>query len=153
MMAGSPSPMGNAKVHYVVESSGMRIVCDESCTGIRYFRDLVDEGPRDLDDTITAVADRYFKIDCSCFSPNTERVDNVKSLIEGYGIEGVVHNILQYCHTYNVEAKVIDKALEKMGIATIKFVTDYSEADTEQLRVRAEAFAEMAGSRSSPTDH
>ncbi len=146
MVAGSPSPMGYAKVHWVLESSGMRVVCDESCTGVRYFRDLVDVGPTDLEGMIDAVADRYFKIDCSCFSPNIERMDNVKALVKEYNVQGVVHSVLQYCHTYDIESKAVDKVLAEMGIPSIKIVTDYSEEDVEKLKVRVEAFMEVSAS-------
>jgi len=114
LLAGSPSPMGNAKVHQIVESSGLRIVADESCTGLRYFRDLVDETPTDLNGMMQAIADRYFSIDCSCFSPNKERIENITNIIKEYHIQGVVHNILQYCHTYNIEAAAIDKIIYEL---------------------------------------
>lgn len=143
MLAGSPSPMGNAKVHHIVESSGLRIVVDESCTGLRYFRDLVDETPTDLDGMLKAIADRYFSIDCSCFSPNKERMENISKLIKEYSVQGVVHNILQYCHTYNIEAAAIDKGLQEIGIPSIKIETDYSQEDVGQIKTRIEAFAEV----------
>ncbi len=143
MLAGSPSPMGNAKVHHIVESAGLRIVVDESCTGLRYFRDLVDENPADLDGMMRAIADRYFSIDCSCFSPNKERIENIHNLIKDYNVQGIVHNVLQYCHTYNIEAKVIDNSLNEMGIPTIKIETDYSQEDVGQIKTRIEAFAEV----------
>lgn len=143
LLAGSPSPMGNAKVHYIVESSGLQVVVDESCTGLRYFRDLVDETPTDLDRMIRAIADRYFSIDCSCFSPNKERIENINRLVQEYQVQGVVHNILQYCHTYNIEAAAIDKYLNQIGIPSIKIETDYSQEDVGQLRTRVEAFAEV----------
>lgn len=143
MIAGSPSPMGNAKVHFIVESSGLRIVVDESCTGLRYFRDLVDESQADLDGMMKAIADRYFSIDCSCFSPNKERVENINKLIKEYQIQAVIHNVLQYCHTYNIEAAMIDKSLNEQGIPSLKIETDYSQEDIGQLRTRIEAFAEV----------
>lgn len=143
MLAGSPSPMGNAKVHHIVELAGLRIVADESCTGLRYFRDLVDETPTDLDGMMQAIAERYFSIDCSCFSPNTERIENINKLINEYQVQGVVHNILQYCHTYNIEAAAIDKSLKEIGIPSIKIETDYSQEDVGQIKTRIEAFAEV----------
>ena len=143
MIAGSPSPMGNAKVHYIIESSGLRIVVDESCTGLRYFRDLVDESSTDLDGMMQAIADRYFSIDCSCFSPNKERIDNINKLIKEYQVQAVVHNVLQYCHTYNIEAAAIDKSLKELGIPSLKIETDYSQEDVGQLKTRIEAFAEV----------
>lgn len=143
MFAGSPAPMGFAKVHYVVESAGMRIVVDESCTGQRYYRDLVDEGAGTVEDMLEAIADRYFRIDCACFSPNTERMENVRETAAEYRIGGVVHLILQYCHGYDIEAKALDKVLGKAGIPSLKVVSDYGEQDEEQIRVRVEAFREM----------
>jgi benzoyl-CoA reductase/2-hydroxyglutaryl-CoA dehydratase subunit BcrC/BadD/HgdB len=152
MMAGTPSPMGNAKVHHVVESSGLQVVVDESCTGLRYFRDLVDESPADLDGLIRAVADRYFKIDCPCFSPNTERLEALGPVVKEYNVQGVVQNILQFCHGFNIEAKAIEKVLTGAGIPSLKIVTDYSDEDAEQLRVRTESFAEIlkAGGEACP---
>jgi benzoyl-CoA reductase/2-hydroxyglutaryl-CoA dehydratase subunit BcrC/BadD/HgdB len=150
LLAGTPSPMGSAKVHHAVETSGMRIVADESCTGVRYYRDLVDETPADLDGMLKAVADRYFKIDCACFSPNAERLENATALAGEFKVQGVVQNILQYCHGFNVEAKAVEDALKKCGIPSIKIVTDYAEEDMEQIRVRLEAFCEMLGAEPSP---
>lgn len=147
MLAGSPSPMGNAKVHYAVESSGMRVVVDESCTGLRYFRDDVDDTPGDLDTLMERVADRYFSIDCACFSPNRERMDNAREIVKEYRVEGVIHNILQYCHGYDIEAAALDKTLGELEIPSLKIVTDYSEEDVEQIKVRTDAFAEMINSR------
>lgn len=145
LMAGSPSPMGNAKVHAIVEGAGLQIVADESCTGIRYFRELVDESATDLDGMMRALAERYFMIDCSCFSPNSERFDNIEKIIKEYQIQGVVQNVLQYCHTYNVEAKAVENRLKNLNIPSLKIVTDYSEEDIGQIRTRVEAFAEVLG--------
>jgi benzoyl-CoA reductase/2-hydroxyglutaryl-CoA dehydratase subunit BcrC/BadD/HgdB len=150
LLAGTPSPMGSAKVHYVVETSGMRIVADESCTGVRYYRDLVDDSPEDLDGLLDAVADRYFRIDCACFSPNSERIENAVALAREYRVQGVVHNVLQYCHGFNVEAKALEIALLKIGLPSLKLVTDYAEQDVENLRVRAQAFSEMLGAPAAP---
>jgi len=143
LVAGSPSPMGYAKVHFAIESSGFRVVADESCTGIRYYRDLVDESPFGLDSMLDAVADRYFTIDCSCFSPNTERVENILHLVEDHRIEGVVHAILLFCHTYNIEARVIDNALRKKNVPSLKIVTDFAYEDLERIKVRLDAFREQ----------
>ncbi len=150
MMAGTPSPMGNAKVHHIVETSGLRIVADESCTGLRYYRELTDEGQADLDSMIKAVADRYFAIDCSCFSPNSERLQNLKQLVQDFRADGVVQNILQYCHGYNIEAKAVENALKDIGIPSLKIVTDYSQEDAGQIRTRVEAFAELLEERDEP---
>ena len=43
MVSGCPSVMGNWKLHALVESAGALIVCDETCTGSRYYENLVEE--------------------------------------------------------------------------------------------------------------
>ena len=140
MVAGCPSVMGNWKIHYIIESSGAVVVCDESCTGTRYFENLVAEEGGSIDEQLRALAERYMKIDCSCFSPNDERIDNVLRLAREYKVDGVVQYILQYCHGYNVEAINVAGALKQEGIPELKIETDYSEEDTGQLRTRVEAF-------------
>lgn len=143
LFAGTPSPMGHAKVHWAAETSGLRIVADESCTGIRYYRGLVPEDLETVDQMVEAVADRYFTIDCPCFSPNRERFDNLRDLIGEFRAEAVIHNVLQFCHGFNIEAGALDGMLKDMGVPSLKIVSDYSEEDGEQIRVRMEAFREV----------
>ncbi len=149
VMAGTPSPMGYAKIHAAAEMSGLRVVMDESCTGLRYSRNYVPEDLETTEEMIEAVADRYFQVDCACFSPNFERRDNLKVVVEEYRAEGVLHNILQYCHGFNVEAGVMDGMLSEMGVPTLKVVSDYSQEDFEQIRIRMEAFKGVIENRRS----
>ena len=142
MVSGCPSVMGNWKLHHLIESAGAVVVCDETCTGTRYFSALVEERDGDLDAQIAAIAARYLEIDCSCFSPNDERIASVVRLARDYRVDGVVQYVLQYCHTYNVEAVRVASALKESGVPSLKIVTDYSEEDTGQLRIRVEAFLE-----------
>jgi benzoyl-CoA reductase/2-hydroxyglutaryl-CoA dehydratase subunit BcrC/BadD/HgdB len=147
VLAGCPSPLGNSKVHHIVESAGMRAVADESCTGSRYCRDLVDESAAGLDGLLMSIADRYFALDCSCFSPNTERLDNIASLVADFRADGVIQNILQYCHTYNVEAVAVERMLKAKSVPSLTIETDYSPEDEGQIRTRVEAFREMIEAR------
>ena len=145
MVSGCPSVMGNWKLHHLIESAGAAVVCDETCTGTRYFSALVEERDGGLDDQIAAIAARYLTIDCSCFSPNDERIDAVLRLAGEYRVDGVVQYVLQYCHTYNVEAVRVASALKEAGVPSLKIVTDYAEEDTGQLRLRVDAFLEGLG--------
>lgn len=142
MVSGCPSVMGNWKVHGLIEKGGAAIVADETCTGSRYFEYLVDESPTDVDSQLAALADRYLKINCACFTPNTERIESVPKKAADYNVQGVVQYILQYCHGYNVEAIRIDGALKQVNIPSLKLETDYSEEDVGPLRTRVEAFIE-----------
>ena len=99
-----------------------------------------------MDELIEAIADRYLRIDCSCFTPNTERIEHVVELAREYNVDAVVQYVLQYCHTYNIEALRITGTLDKEGIPSIVIETDYSEEDEGQLRTRVEALVESIGS-------
>jgi benzoyl-CoA reductase/2-hydroxyglutaryl-CoA dehydratase subunit BcrC/BadD/HgdB len=142
MISGCPSVSGNWKVHSLVEKAGASIVIDETCTGTRYFENLVDETATDLTGQLNAIADRYMKINCSCFTPNTDRIKDVVNKTKEYKVHGVIHYVLQYCHTYNIEAIKLDSALKKENVPTLKIETDYSEEDIGQLRTRIDAFLE-----------
>jgi benzoyl-CoA reductase/2-hydroxyglutaryl-CoA dehydratase subunit BcrC/BadD/HgdB len=142
MFSGCPAVMGNWKLHSLVEASGAAIVHDESCTGARYFENLVDETASDLDGQIAAIADRYLKINCACFTPNQERIDGIVRKVKEYNVQGVVEYVLHTCHGYNLEALRVEAALKEAGVPSLKVVTDYSEEDTGQLRTRIEAFLE-----------
>jgi benzoyl-CoA reductase/2-hydroxyglutaryl-CoA dehydratase subunit BcrC/BadD/HgdB len=142
MISGCPSVMGNWKLHALVESAGAIVVCDETCTGSRYYENPVAETGDGLEAQLAAIADRYLRIECSCFSPNDERLASVARLAREFRIDGVVQYVLQYCHTYNIEAVAVAAALKEAGVPSLKIVTDYAEEDTGQLRLRVDAFLE-----------
>ncbi len=150
MVSGCPSVMGNWKIHSIIENSGAAVVADETCTGTRYFQNLVDESPKEVDGMVKALADRYMKITCSCFTPNNERMDSISAMVDEYRIEGVVQYILQFCHTYNIEAIRVEKVLKEKGIPQVRIETDYSREDSAQIATRIEAFLEKMSAQAVP---
>jgi len=141
LISGSPMAIPNWKLHHIIESLGAVVVCEESCTGTRFFSDLVK--PADsLDDQIKAIADRYMNIHCACFTPNDERLDDIVRLAKEYQADGVIHYNLLFCHTYANEAVRVEKRLKEEKIPLLRVETDYSD-DSGQLRTRIEAFLEM----------
>ncbi len=142
LLSGCPMAVPNWKLPYVTESAGAVIVGEESCIGTRNFRDLVDESGTTLDEMIDALAERYMQIDCACFTPNTERLENVTALAKDMRADGVIHYSLLFCQPYSHEAMKVDKALQDQGIPMISIETDYSMEDVEQLKTRIEAFVE-----------
>jgi len=143
MLSGCPMAVPNWKLPYVIESSGAVIVGEESCIGTRNIRDLVDEGGESLDELLNAIVDRYMRIDCACFTPNTERMDNIVSMARDLKVDGVVHYGLSFCQPYAIEAFKVEKALKAADIPMLSIETDYSMEDVEQLKTRVEAFVEM----------
>lgn len=142
LLSGCPMAVPNWKLPYVVEGSGAVIVGEESCIGTRNSRDLVDESGDTMEAMLDAIADRYMKIDCACFTPNNERLDNVTALAKNLNADGVIHYSLLFCQPYSHEALKIDNALQAEGIPMLSVETDYSMEDVEQLKTRVEAFVE-----------
>jgi benzoyl-CoA reductase/2-hydroxyglutaryl-CoA dehydratase subunit BcrC/BadD/HgdB len=142
LISGSPMAIPNWKLHHLLESAGAVVVAEESCTGTRLFSELTRQ-EKSLDDQLQAIADRYMNIHCACFTPNEERLDDVVRLAREYEADGVVHYNLQFCHTYANEAVSVQRRLKKEGIPLLRIETDYSDADTGQLKTRIEAFLEM----------
>jgi benzoyl-CoA reductase/2-hydroxyglutaryl-CoA dehydratase subunit BcrC/BadD/HgdB len=133
----------NWKLPYVTESSGAIIVGEESCVGTRNIRDLVDESGDSLDAMIDALTDRYLKIDCACFTPNSERVDNILDLARDSKADGVLQYTLMFCQPYAQENFRVEKNLQRAEIPSMVVETDYGMEDVEQLKTRIEAFVEM----------
>ncbi|WP_027180312.1 double-cubane-cluster-containing anaerobic reductase [Maridesulfovibrio bastinii] len=143
LLSGCPMAVPNWKLPYVVESSGAVIVGEESCIGTRNTRDLVDESGETVEEMLDAICERYMKIDCACFTPNNERLENITSLAKETKADGVLHYSLMFCQPYTHEAFKVEKKLKETGIPMLAIETDYSMEDIEQLKTRVEAFVEM----------
>jgi len=146
MVAGVPMALPNWKLHNLVEGAGAVIVNEESCIGTRYYKDLMNEDSEDMDIILRNLTKRYMQIDCSCFTPNDDRIDQVLKEYKESNAEGIIHYSLQFCHTYNVEEIRIRKACEKESIPYMFIESDYSPEDVGQLQTRVEAFLEQIGS-------
>ena len=143
MLSGCPMAVPNWKLPYIVESSGAVIVGEESCIGTRNIRDLVDESGDTLEEMLDALVDRYMRIDCACFTPNQERLQNIVAMAQDLEVKGVIHFALNFCQPYAMEAFKVGRALEGAGIPMLSIETDYSMEDVEQLKTRVDAFLEM----------
>ena len=143
MLTGTPLAIPNWKLHNIVETSGAAIVCEEMCTGTRYFENLVDESKTTLEDQYMALAERYMKINCACFTPNEGRIDDILRLAKEYKVDGIIDVNLKFCNLYDTEGYFVEKALKKSGIPVLGIETDYTDSDAGQLRTRISAFIEM----------
>jgi benzoyl-CoA reductase/2-hydroxyglutaryl-CoA dehydratase subunit BcrC/BadD/HgdB len=143
MILGTPFAIPNWKLHNAVENTGGVVINEESCIGHRYFKDNVDlEGVSDEDTFLERLMERYSKIDCACFTPNTPRTDKIVQMYKDRQADGVIYYTLSFCHTYNVEAHLVTEALEKEGIPCLVIESDYSPEDAGQIKTRVEAFLE-----------
>jgi benzoyl-CoA reductase/2-hydroxyglutaryl-CoA dehydratase subunit BcrC/BadD/HgdB len=142
MLAGCPIVPPNWKVPDILEELGGVIVTDELCTGSRGYWYLVGEEGRSVDEMVTALADRYIMCECPCFVPNTPRLKRIVESVQAWNVKGVIYYQLLFCHTLNIEAMEVERALRQVGTPMCKIDTDYSEQGAEALRTRLESFLE-----------
>ena len=147
MVSGCPMAVPNWKLPSIAESLGASIVVEESCVGTRYFMDMVEPKGDSLKELLEALVEKYAKIPCACFTPNNARVESIEEMSRDFGVDGVVYYTLQFCHSYNVEAVKVGKALKAEDLPMLKIETDYTMEDAEQIRTRLEAFLEMIRSK------
>ena len=143
MLTGTPLAIPNWKLHNIVETSGAAIVCEEMCTGTRYFENLVDESKTTLEDQYMDLAERYMKINCACFTPNEGRIDDILRLAKEYKVDGIIDVNLKFCNLYDTEGYFVERAMKEAGIPVLGIETDYTDSDAQQLRTRISAFIEM----------
>ena len=140
LLTGCPSSGAPMKVVKAIEENGGNVVVYENCGGAKSVDRLIDE---EAEDIYQAIAERYLAIGCSVMTPDTNRYELLERLLDEYQVEGVVEMTLQACHTYNIEAKSIEKRVKEKGLPYIHIETDYSQADVGQLDTRIAAFLEM----------
>ena len=139
LLTGVPVGMGSHKVIQIIEESKANVVALENCSGYKQVFEVDKTLP-----PIEALARQYLAVPCSVMSPNPGRMDLLRQMIQEFNVDGVVDLTWQACHTYNVEAYQVQKLVnEELGLPCLHIETDYSQSDTEQLRVRIQAFIEM----------
>ncbi len=119
MLTGTPLAIPNWKLHNIVETSGAVVVCEEMCTGTRYFERYVDESKETVEEQIDAIAERYMGINCACFTPNHARIDDIIRLAKEYKVDGIIDVNLKFCNLYDTEGYFVERALKEEGIPVL----------------------------------
>ena len=140
LLTGVPTGMGSHKVVRLIEECGGSVVCLDNCSGYKKTRVMMDESG----DPLTEMARRYLDVPCAVMSPNPRRYAAIEELAADFSVNAVVDLTWQGCQTYAVESWSLKKFVqESLSLPYMQIETDYSETDTEQLKVRIEAFIEM----------
>lgn len=142
LLTGVPVGLGSDKVVRLLEAAGGQVVCFESCGAYKKV-----EPVRQSDDPLRAIAECYLNIPCSCMSPNRNRFELVARLAREFQVDGIIDLTWQACHTYNIESYSLRRYVQQeTGLPFLQIETDYSESDSEQLKLRLEAFLELLAS-------
>ncbi len=141
LLTGCPVGKGSEKAVTIIEELGARVVCMENCSGLKGMSLQVDESG----DPWQALARRYLEIPCSCMTPNSNRLSDLRQMAEQFKVDAVMDLTWLGCHTYNGESFSIQTFVEEeLGLPFLHIETDYSASDTEQLKTRIEALIELA---------
>ena len=142
LLTGCPVGSEEGKIVDLVEEGGGSLVAMENCGGYKTVENRIDE--TDPRDPMALLAEKYLSIPCSVMTPNEARLRLLERMARDFAIDGVIDLTWQACHTYNVESYwVADLVRNRLGLPFLHLETSFSDADTETLRVRIEAFMEM----------
>jgi len=143
VLTGAPIVWPNFKPIQVLEECGADVVSDTLCTGLQTCADPARTDESSMNALLRALAARsVFGSLCPCFTDATNRFNRVLDLVERTHARGVVHYALRLCQPFDLETGRLEQLLKARGIPLLTLRTDYSLEDTEQLRVRVEAFLE-----------
>jgi bzd-type benzoyl-CoA reductase N subunit len=124
----------------LIEESGGEVVCDDLCTGSRYFWDCIE---RD-DDPLLALSRHYLsKIPCARMMDSNRRLDYVMDLVAEFDVHGVICYTLKFCDTFLYDIPLLKKRLDAQNIPSLFLDSDYTPGTMGRLKTRIEAFLEM----------
>lgn len=141
----SASVLDDTELMEAIEEAGGTVVCDDVCTGIRYFwGEAAEDG-----DPLEALADRYLqKLPCPRTFNANARIDFLMHNIADYRVDGAIIYILRCCDAHLFEMPGLQERLKANGTPTLYLQGDHSSAISEETRNRIAAFIEMLGGRS-----
>jgi len=144
LMTGSPMVFPNLKMPLILEELGAIVVADETCAGDRMLADPINYRENSLDAMVKGIAMKSI-LPCSCptFAYNNDRLFRLKQMVADFNVDGIVYNVLRGCLPYDFEVRNVEKLSDELGIPVIRVETDYNTEDTEQIKIRLEAFTEM----------
>lgn len=144
LLAGSPVSFPALKIPLLIEEQGGILAADETCPGDREAVDVVSVCEDTLDGCFRALANRCVRpCPCPVFPDNGLRIRRLDKAVEEGHIDGIIYHVLRGCLVHDYEYEQIEQHFRAKNIPVMRLESDFSEEDTEQLRIRIEAFIEM----------
>lgn len=127
----------------MVEERGSTIVCDDHCTGSRYFWNEVEPG----EDLLRSIAKRYVeRTPCPSKDwPQRLRFDRILKFAKDYRVDGAIIVQQKFCDPHEMDKVALLDTLEKYDIPTLALEFDVT-VPLGPMRIRVDAFLEtLAG--------
>ena len=124
----------------MLEETGLQVVADDLCTGIRHFHPPSGQGK----DPIERLIDRYLRrLPCPARVRAKDRVSPIMEMIGRSGARGIIFLFQKFCTPHLADYPILSKELKKEGIPNILIEMEETGVMEGQLRTRLEAFVEM----------
>ena len=129
-----------------VEESGGSIVCEDTCTRLRYFYGLTEEDS----EPISAIAKRYmeYKTPSAGLISFERRSSAILKMVKDFKIDAVVYYILKFDDPYLFEFPEMKDFLDNNGIPVLRIETEHNTSAIGQINTRLQAFMETLKLRS-----
>jgi len=130
----------------MVESVGARIAIDDHCTGTRYFWNQAVPDPKQPNDRLQTIANRYIdRPACPTKDwPERKRLPHIAKLAQDYKVQGAIVIQQKFCDPHELDIPSIIKMFKSKNIPTLFLEFDVT-VPIGQFKTRVEAFLEMIG--------
>jgi benzoyl-CoA reductase/2-hydroxyglutaryl-CoA dehydratase subunit BcrC/BadD/HgdB len=139
LLIGSPIFFPNVKIPTVLHNVGIRNY--ENHCGVpdpEDYTELMEHDPSSLNSMFRDLNELHYR---SAQNDIARALCSDTSFLQN--ASGVIYHLLKGQLMYAYEANRIEKAAIRAGIPFVCIETDYTNADTEQIRIRLEAFSEL----------
>jgi len=128
----------------LIEDTGGLVVADGLCFGAKLFGNINTQ----IGDTFDSITAHYYhNILCPrMYGDHKRRLSVVKDVAKKANVDGVVLQAIKFCDLHGIENVLLEKGLQKEGLATLKLEREYGPlADMGRYRTRVQAFLEQIG--------
>jgi benzoyl-CoA reductase/2-hydroxyglutaryl-CoA dehydratase subunit BcrC/BadD/HgdB len=142
LLIGPSIGYGDYEVLQLVKAAGGDIVIEEICEGVRYYWNKIES----KGDLLESLAREYLvdRVPCAFMRYSTgKRLDFALKLVKDFDVAGIIWYELLCCETYDAESYFFSQKMGERNIPMLILESDYSTANTGQLKTRIEAFIEI----------
>ncbi|MFN3466933.1 MAG: 2-hydroxyacyl-CoA dehydratase family protein [Candidatus Brocadiales bacterium] len=134
--------LGSPELISLIERLGAQVVCEDLCTGMQYFSNLVENGSKG---PLTALAQRYLNIPTARMVDTEARWRYLHRMAEEYNVDGIVYFALKFDDIYLFEYPFIRSKFQKAGYPVLLIEAENFLTNVGQIETRVQAFMEMLG--------
>ncbi len=136
------SIIDNPVFYQMIEKTGGRVVCDDTCIGYRVWEKDVPL----TEDPYEGLSEHYF-VNFQCprtdRGPGVERFNYLLQRAREYQVDGVIGYCISFCDPHKFDYPDLRDYLKKEGLPMLLIDDNYSFEPTEAIKTRLQAFIEM----------